>query len=78
MNKVLLYGGLGNQMFQYALNMALNERGKKSRISFSNFFYDNHHNGLTLTKAFKLKLDFPLNVYNNILHHGGFIYDNKF
>ena len=51
---------------------------KKSRISFSNFFYDNHHNGLTLTKAFKLKLDFPLNVYNNILHHGGFIYDNKF
>ena len=34
MNKVLIYGGLGNQMFQYSLNEALNQ-GYYSLISFT-------------------------------------------
>jgi len=42
MNKVLIYGALGNQMFQYALNIALNEKGNKSKILFTNFFYNQH------------------------------------
>jgi len=78
MNKILIYGGLGNQMFQYALNVALNQKGKKSKILFTNFFYNHHHNGFNVSKAFKLKLSFPLNLYNFLLVHGEFLYNNKF
>ncbi len=70
MNKVLIFGGLGNQMFQYALNIALNQKGNESRIIFSNFFYDNHHNGFNLGDAFQLSLPFPLNVYKFLLNTG--------
>lgn len=77
MNKVLIYGGLGNQMFQYALNTALNQKGNRSTITFSNFFYDSHHNGFNLSKAFRLKLPFPLHILNLLLRYGGFFYKNK-
>lgn len=78
MTKVLIYGGLGNQMFQYALNSVINEKGNKSQIVFTNFFYNFHHNGFNLSFAFKLKLPFPLNLYNFILSYGGSLYKNKF
>jgi len=77
MNRVLIYGGLGNQMFQYALNTALNQKGGKSKILFSNFFYDDYHNGFNLKQAFKLKLPFPSILYSFILMHGGLLYKNK-
>jgi hypothetical protein len=77
MNKILIYGGLGNQMFQYALKVAINQKGNKSEILFSNFFYNNHHNGFNIGRAFKLKLPFPLNFYNFLLLNGEFIYKNK-
>ena len=77
MNKVLIYGGLGNQMFQYALNIALNEKGNKSSILFTNFFYNQHHNGFNLSTAFKLKLPFPLNVYDFLLSYGEIVFRNK-
>jgi len=77
MNRVLIYGGLGNQMFQYALNTALNQKGRKSKILFSNFFYDDYHNGFNLKQAFKLKLPFPSVLYSFILMHGGLLYKNK-
>ena len=77
MNRVLIYGGLGNQMFQYALNIALNEKGKKSEIMFTEFFYDPHHNGFNLGKAFSLKLPFPQKVYNYLLLNGGFFIKNR-
>jgi hypothetical protein len=77
MNKVLIYGGLGNQMFQYALNIALNQKENESRITFSSFFYDKHHNGFNLGYAFQLKLPFPSNIYNSVLIHAGFLYKNK-
>lgn len=77
MNKVLIYGGLGNQMSQYALNLALHQKGNKSKILFSGFFYHWHHNGFNLSYAFKIKLPFPLNFYNFLLLHGEFLYKNK-
>jgi Glycosyl transferase family 11 len=77
MNKVLIYGGLGNQMFQYALNIALNQKGNKSKILFSNFFYDNHHNGFNLGYAFKLDLPLAARTYNFLLLNAGILYKNK-
>lgn len=77
MNRILIYGGLGNQMFQYALNIILNQKGNKSKILFTNFFYHHHHNGFNLSLAFKLKLSFPSNLYNFILSYGGILYRNK-
>lgn len=78
MNKVAIYGGLGNQMFQYALCVALNQKGIKSRISFSNFLYSFPHDGFNLCKAFKIKLQFPLNLLNFFLLNFEFIYKNRF
>ena len=78
MNKVSIYGGLGNQMFQYALCIALNQKGKKTRISFSNFLYEYYHNGFNLGKAFKLKLPFSLKLLNFFLLNGEFLYKNKY
>lgn len=78
MNRVSIYGGLGNQMFQYALCIALNKKGKKSRVTFSKFLFEYHHNGFNLGKAFKLQLPFPLNALNFLLLHGAAIYKNRF
>ena len=77
MNRVLIYGGLGNQMFQYALNVALNQKGNKSKILFSNFFYDNHHNGFNLGYAFQLKLPLAAKTYNFLLLNTGILYKNR-
>lgn len=77
MNKVLVYGGLGNQMFQFALTVALNEKGRKAEIIFSNFFYENHHSGFSLSYAFNLALPFPANIYNFLLLKAGFLHKSK-
>jgi hypothetical protein len=77
MNRVLIYGGLGNQMFQYAFCKALNLRGHESKILFTNFFYHRHHNGFDLCSAFKLKLDFPSKLYKALLDNGQMLYNNK-
>ncbi|SEI40467.1 Glycosyl transferase family 11 [Dyadobacter koreensis] len=77
MNKVLLYGGLGNQMFQYALNLALNEKGIKSRVSISEYFGHVHHNGFAMSHAFNLQLPFPVNVQNFLLKNGGLVFENR-
>lgn len=74
MNRVLIFGGLGNQMFQHALNIALNKKGKKTKILFSNLFYEEHHSGFNLAYAFNLPLGFPLNVYNFLLLNADFLY----
>lgn len=65
-------------MFQYAFCAALNDKGRKARILFSNFFYFNHHSGFTLCRAFKIRLPFPLNLENFTLLHLGFLYRNRF
>ena len=78
MNKVAIYGGLGNQMFQYALCVALNHRGKKSRISFSSYLISYHHDGFNLCNAFKIRLRFPYYFLNTFLIHGTFLYKNRY
>ena len=77
MNKIAVYGGLGNQMFQYALNIALNKKGISTKISFSGFLYNHHHNGFNLAKAFKLKIPFGLKLQQFFILNGGIIYNNK-
>jgi len=78
MNKVMIYGGLGNQMFQYALNVALNQKGNKSTISLSTFFYNFHHkNGFDLNNAFKLNLPFSIKFYYFLLRFGRIFYQNN-
>jgi hypothetical protein len=77
MNKVSIYGGLGNQMFQYAFCRALNKHGKKARLSFSTYLYFYHHNGFNLAKAFRIPLAFPFNLLRFFLIHGEIFYKNK-
>jgi len=77
MNKVRIIGGLGNQMFQYALYLALNKKGVKSRILFSHFLYSFHHDGFSLGNAFRIKLDLPSKILNAILTYGGIFYKNR-
>lgn len=77
MNKISIYGGLGNQMFQYCLNLALNEKGNKSRISISRFLYSYHHNGFLLCNAFRIRLGYPNNILNSFLDKCEFLYMNR-
>ncbi|MBN2522176.1 MAG: alpha-1,2-fucosyltransferase [Bacteroidales bacterium] len=77
MNKVAIYGGLGNQMFQYSLSIALNHKGNKTRICFSNFLFRYHHDGFNLCDAFRIRLVFPLNILNLLLSHGKPLYKNR-
>lgn len=78
MHKVSINGGLGNQMFQYALAISLNKKGRKARISFSKYVYIHYHNGFNLGKAFNLQLPFHLHLLNFFLLHGKFIYRNRY
>jgi hypothetical protein len=77
MNKVAIYGGLGNQMFQYAFCTALNEKGHKAKISFTEYLYYYHHNGLDLCRSFKIKLPWQSRLLQWFLLNGGLIYQNK-
>jgi hypothetical protein len=77
MNKVSLYGGLGNQMFQYVANVALNEKGVKSQISILDFLVNRHHNGFDIGRAFDLELPFPLNLYNFTIQNARFLLENR-
>lgn len=56
MNRISIYGGLGNQMFQYALYRSFKERGLPADLDLSDFFHNHHHQGLDLYQAFRLPL----------------------
>ena len=45
-------GGLGNQMFQYALGLALREKGFKVKYDISLYSYESMHNGFELERVF--------------------------
>lgn len=77
MNKVAVYGGLGNQMFQHAFCIALNSRGPKARLSFTGFFYYKHHNGFDLYRAFYLKLSPLHKLMAFMLEHAPLVSQNK-
>jgi Glycosyl transferase family 11 len=76
MNKVAVYGGLGNQMFQYALCTALNEKGQKTRLSFSRFLHYRLHD-FELTKAFIVPLSPLMKIQAFLLTKAAFFYKQK-
>ena len=49
---IILSGGLGNQMFQYALYMALKEKKINVKLDISLYYLTNMHNGFELEKCF--------------------------
>jgi len=77
-NKISLYGGLGNQMFQYALYLFLKSNGIKSRISISSFLIQDHHNGFDLARAFKVQLSIKNRILFLLLEHGNFLITNRY
>jgi len=56
MNKVAVFGGLGNQMFQYALAIAMDANGNPTKISFNDYFLNKYYQGFELLKAFNVPL----------------------
>lgn len=64
-------------MFQYAICVALNNKGIKSRILFSHYLYNFHHDGFSLGNAFRIKLDLPSKLLNAVLTYGGIFYKNR-
>ncbi len=49
---VIIKGGLGNQMFQYALALAMRRRGYDVTIDISSYNFVRMHNGYELEKVF--------------------------
>lgn len=52
--KVIISGGLGNQMFQYALYLALKHKKKNIKLDLSLYLILKMHNGYELGKCFKV------------------------
>jgi hypothetical protein len=52
---VRIIGGLGNQMFQYALFRSLKENGKDVKMDISEFETYGRHNGYELSKVFAIE-----------------------
>lgn len=53
--RVLVNGGLGNQMFQYAFYLSLKNKGYRCVLDSSMFSYTNMHSGYELEKVFGIK-----------------------
>ena len=58
MNRVAVFGGLGNQMFQYALAMSMDASGIPTTVSVRDFLAYRHHQGFELTKVFDIPVPF--------------------
>lgn len=52
---VIFKGGLGNQMFEYALVMALRQNGFRPKIDISYYDFVKMHNGYELNRIFGIK-----------------------
>ena len=55
MKYIIISGGLGNQMFQYAFALALRHRGHHVVMDTSLYNYAKMHNGCELQKVFGIK-----------------------
>lgn len=55
MNIVQIHSGLGNQMFQYALYLALRHRTPETKIDVSVFAHRPSHNGYELERVFGVR-----------------------
>ncbi|WP_373399048.1 alpha-1,2-fucosyltransferase [Algoriphagus halophilus] len=58
MNKVVIFGGLGNQMFQFALAIVMDSIGKPTKISVNDYILHEHYQGFELIKAFDIPICF--------------------
>lgn len=58
MNIVWIDGGLGNQMFQYALAMKLEDMGKQVKIDITKYAEHHVHNDFELDKVFGLSCSY--------------------
>lgn len=56
MNRVAIFGGLGNQMFQYALAIAMDASGIPTKISVNDYMLNRHYQGFELLKAFNVAI----------------------
>jgi hypothetical protein len=56
MNRVAIFGGLGNQMFQYALAIAMDASGIPTKISVNDYLLNRHYQGFELLKAFNVPI----------------------
>ena len=56
MNRVAIFGGLGNQMFQYALAIVMEANGIPTKISVTEYLLNRHHQGFELLKAFNVPI----------------------
>jgi hypothetical protein len=52
---ILFTGGLGNQMFEYALVLALRQRGYSPKIDISYYDFFKMHNGYELNRVFGIE-----------------------
>lgn len=52
--RIIVSGGLGNQMFQYALYLALKESGRKVKLDTSLYSFVEMHNGFELERCFNV------------------------
>jgi hypothetical protein len=50
--RIIVSGGLGNQMFQYALYLALKEKGRNVKLDTSLYSHVKMHNGYELNRSF--------------------------
>lgn len=56
MNHVAIYGGLGNQMFQFALAISMDASGIPTTISANDYLLNRHYQGFELLKAFNVPI----------------------
>jgi len=52
--RIIVSGGLGNQMFQYALYLALKEKGRNVKLDTSLYSHVEMHNGYELDRCFNV------------------------
>lgn len=66
--RVLINGGLGNQMFQYAFYLSLKNKGYRCILDCSMFSYTNMHSGYELKKVFGIKEAFcDKTIYHKVI-----------
>lgn len=77
MNKIAIYGGLGNQMFQYCLHLYFRKHNIPSDLSLSGFLHLKHHNGFDLPLAFQVSLSTRSKITSTALRYSEPLYRNK-
>jgi len=55
---IKFWGGLGNQMFQYALHLSFLQKGINSKLDKTFYQSDTVHNGFELERIFNIKPDY--------------------